>query len=156
MHANAALLTRLFTALDARDHAAMAACYHPKARFRDIAFDLEDRAIGDMWRMICSGDIRVEIEHVEADDRTGLARIVDRYSFGRKKRPVVNRIESRFRFRNGRIVRQVDECDPQSWAEQALGKGPLGALAGRSRLLRCALARGKLALWVLRHPDRRR
>jgi ketosteroid isomerase-like protein len=156
MHANAALLNRLFDALGRHDHAAMAACYHPKARFRDIAFDLEGRKIGDMWRMVCSGDIRVEIEQVEADDRTGLARIVDRYSFGRKQKPVVNRIESRFQFRNGRIVRQDDDCDPQSWAEQSLGRGPLGALAGRSRLVRSVLARGKLAWWILRHPDRRR
>ena len=155
MHANAALLTRLFTALDLHDHVAMAACYHPKARFHDIAFDLEGRAVGDMWRMICSGDIRVEIEHVEADDRSGLARIVDSYSFGRRKKPVVNRIESRFQFRNGRIVRQDDECDPRAWAEQSLGTGPLGALAGRSRRLRSALARAKLAWWVLRHPERR-
>jgi hypothetical protein len=133
----------------------MADCYHPKAGFRDIAFDLEGGKIGDMWRMICSGDIEVEIRHIEADDRSGLARIVDRYSFGRKKRPVVNAIESRFLFREGRIVSHDDDCDPRTWATQALGEGPLGALAGHSRFLRSALAHTKLALWVLLHPGRR-
>ena len=154
MHANAALLTRLFTALHVHDPVAMASCYDPEARFRDIAFDLEGGKIVDMWRMICSGDIRVQIEHVEADDQAGRARIVDRYSFGLFKKPVVNHIESRFLFRDGKIVRQDDDCDPRSWADQALG-GPLGALAGRSRPLRSALARLKLALWVLLHPEPR-
>ena len=78
MHANAALLTRLFAAIDAHDHKAVADCYHPKARFRDIAFDLEGGSIADMWRMICAGDIAVEVERIEADDRSGRARIIDR------------------------------------------------------------------------------
>lgn len=154
MHANAALLTRLFTALDAHDHSAMAACYDRSARFRDIAFDLEGEAIGEMWRMICGGDIRVEILEVEADERAGRARIVDRYSFGLRKRPVENHIESRFRFRDGRIVRHEDDCDPRSWADQALG-APLAPLAGRSRRVRATLARIKLASWRLLHPRRR-
>lgn len=154
MHSNAALLNKLFDALDRHDHVTMASCYGPKARFRDIAFDLEDEKIGDMWRMICSGDIRVDIEHVEADDRAGLARIVDHYSFGLLKRPVDNPIESRFLFRDGKIVQQDDDCDPREWARQALGR-PLGAVAGRSRFLRSALARAKLALWLLLNPGRR-
>ena len=66
---------------------------------------------------------------------------------------MVNRIESRFVFKGGRIVRHNDHCDPRSWANQALGNGPRGRLAGRSRLLRSVLARVKLALWVLRHPE---
>ena len=53
MHANAALLNRLFAALQERDPVAMASCYDREARFRDIAFDLEGRGIADMWRMIC-------------------------------------------------------------------------------------------------------
>jgi hypothetical protein len=152
MHANAVLLNQLFTALHARDPSAMASCYHPEARFRDIAFDLKGRRIEDMWRMICSDDITVEIRHIEADDHAGRASTIDRYSFG--KRPVVNPIESRFLFRDGRIVRQDDACDARSWARQALGGGLVGALAGRFRFLRSTLARFQLALWVLRRPGR--
>ena len=65
MHANAALLHRLFTALDHNDHPTMASCYHSAARFRDIAFDLRGRKqIHSMWHMICAGDIRATFEVV--------------------------------------------------------------------------------------------
>jgi len=63
MHANALLLQRLFSSLDRRDDQTMATCYHPEATFQDIAFDLHgQKEIHDMWRMICSGDIRATFE----------------------------------------------------------------------------------------------
>jgi hypothetical protein len=145
-HANALLLRRLFTSLDARDHQAMTECYASSATFRDIAFDLSDRrGIAAMWRMICTkSPVKVTIEHIEADDRTGCARIVDNYTFSDTKLPVVNRIESRFRFEGGRIVEHRDACDERKWAEQAFGPGPKGWLVGRLRPLRAWTANRKL------------
>jgi ketosteroid isomerase-like protein len=144
-HPNAALLRRLFTSLQGRDHQAMADCYAPAATFHDIAFDLRDRReIHAMWRMICSTTaVTVTIEGVEADDRGGRARIVDAYTFSDTGNPVVNPIESRFRFERGRIVEHRDECDPRAWARQAIG-GPGGWLAGRIRPLRAWKAARKL------------
>ena len=122
-HENALLLRRLFTSLQGRDHQAMADCYAPSATFRDIAFDLRDRReIHAMWRMICTTTpVKVTIERIEADDRSGRARIVDEYTFSDTKLPVVNPIESRFQFENGRIVEHRDACDARQWAEQAIG-----------------------------------
>ena len=89
-----------------------------------------------MWRMICTTTpVTVTIEGIEADDRSGRARIVDEYTFSDTKLPVVNPIESRFRFENGRIVEHRDACDARQWAEQAIG-GVKGWLAGRVRPLR--------------------
>lgn len=160
MHANAALLHKLFTALQKLDHATMASCYHPRARFRDIAFDLHGREpIHDMWRMICSGDIKVKFEVVEADDLGGRAKLIDTYTFGASKdppkpgRPVRNAIESRFQFEDGLILRQDDDCDAKGWARQALGDGIVGLLAGRIRLLRSRKAKAKLAAFVEAHPE---
>ena len=66
MHDNAALLDRLFTALDKHDHVTMASCYREHAHFRDIAFDLVGRTrIHSMWHMICSGDIRADWRRAE-------------------------------------------------------------------------------------------
>src|SRR4051812_41685337 len=153
MHPNAALLHKLFGALDRHDHAEMASCYRDDAEFHDIAFDLPRRKrIAGMWRFICSGDIRVEIEDVRADDHIGEAWTVDRYTFGILKREVVNPIHSRFVFRNGRIASQNDLCDAKAWARQALGKGPLGFAAGRSRFVRSLTARLKLGWFLLTHP----
>ena len=158
MQAHAALLEKLFAALAEHDHEAMASCYHPQARFRDIAFDLRGRQrIHDMWRMICAGDIKVvDFEVIEADGDDGRARIVEEYSFHRRKpgdkARVRNAILSRFRFEGGKIRRQDDDCDPKEWARQALGTGMAGFLAGRIRLLRAFVARRKLARFVDRSP----
>jgi len=159
MHANAALLRKLFAALREHDHLTMASCYHPKARFRDIAFDLHGvEDIYDMWRMICTGDIRVKVEAVEADDRAGLVKLVDDYTISRsrlsrKRHPVHNVIKSRFRFKDGLILRQDDDCDAREWARQALGHGPFGFLAGRIRLMRSLVAKAKLAKFVGANPE---
>ena len=61
-----------------------------------------------MWRMICTTTpVTVTIEGIEADDRSGRARIVE----------------------------HRDACDARQWAEQAIG-GVKGWLAGRVRPLR--------------------
>jgi ketosteroid isomerase-like protein len=151
-HPNALLLRRLFTSLQSRDHDAMADCYAPSATFRDIAFDLQDRTeIHAMWRMICATTaVTVTIEELEADDYAGRARVVDDYVFSGTRRRVVNPIESRFTFQNGRIVEHRDDCDARRWAAQAFG-GVKGWLAGRVRLLRSRAAARKLRPYLTRH-----
>lgn len=154
-HPNAVTLQRLFTALDQHDHATMAACYHPRATFRDIAFDLRGkREIHAMWHMACQTDIRTTFEVLQADERRGHARVVDVYTFGRNPgRRVTNVIDSRFLFdADGLIVEQRDSCDARAWARAALG-GPLGFVAGRSGLLRSLVAKLTLAAFLRRHPE---
>jgi ketosteroid isomerase-like protein len=144
MHANAILLQRLFTSLNRHDYQAMADCYHPDATFQDIAFDLKGKnQIRAMWQMICSGDIKTTFEVVQADDRDGLVKLIDEYTFTETGRRVRNPIESAFHFRDGLIVEHRDSCDPKSWAAAALG-GVAGFLAGRLRFLRASKARCKL------------
>ena len=161
MHPNALLIERLFTALDRHDAAAMASCYRDDAvTFHDIAFHIVEKSrLYGMWRMICEGEsgIHVTIKSITADDREGEARIVDEYRFGRNTsrhkegHPVVNEITSRFRFRDGLIEEQFDSCDEREWARQAMG-GPVGWVAGRSRLLRALPANGKLKRFLRKHP----
>jgi len=161
MHPNAELLQRLFSALDRHDHRAMAACYHPEATFRDIAFDLRGRRrIHSMWHMICEGDIRAKFKVAHADDYEGRVRLVDTYTFGATKSPpkpgrlVRNVVASRLRFRDGLIIEHRDACDARAWAKAALG-GPIGFLAGRMRFLRSWAARKKLRGFVEKHSEYR-
>ena len=148
-HANVALLWQLFGALQAGDDQAAADCYAPAATFRDIAFDLRGRReIQAMWQLVCDTSVRVTVWHVEADDRVGYARIVDAYTFSTTRLPVVNPIESRFWFENGRIIAHRDECDARRWAEQAFGGSPTGWVAGRFRLARSWQARKKLRRYL--------
>jgi len=151
MHANALLLQRLFSSLDRRDHAAIAACYCSDATFKDIAFDLHGRKeIHDMWRMICTGDIRATFEVLHADDESGRVRLIDEYTFSDTGRKVRNAIDSRFVFSNHLIASHVDTCDARDWGAMALG-GVRGFLAGRVGPLRRAMATRKLKQFVAEH-----
>ena len=81
-----------------------------------------------MWRMLVARaqDFSLTFDAVEADDRAGRARWVARYLFSQTGRPVVNRIEARFVFRDGRIAEHRDSFDLWRWTRQALGiKGTL-------------------------------
>lgn len=148
MHPNEKLLQHFFSSLSRRDAEAMTACYHKDAKFHDIAFDLKGKEkIGAMWRMICDGDIRVTFEVVSADELDGVVKLVDEYTFKDTGRKVRNPIESHFRFENGLITQQSDECDPQQWANAALG-GVLGFVAGRLRFVRAWKARAKLRRFI--------
>jgi hypothetical protein len=134
VHPNGEVVEGFYRAFRGRDGDTMAAAYHPEARFSDPVFDLQGAEIGDMWRMLCAakGDLEVSHSDVRADDETGSARWEARYLFG--GRPVHNRIEARFGFRDGLIIEHRDEFDFPRWAAQALGLP--GRVLGRSGWLR--------------------
>ena len=126
----------------------MTACYAPGAHFHDPAFgDLEGDDIGAMWRMLTgrATDLKIELPEHEADEDSGSAHWIARYTFS-TGRPVVNDIRARFRFDEaGRIVDHVDEFDFRRWAKQALGaKGTLVALLPPLRAKARAQALGQL------------
>src|SRR5688572_3374272 len=89
-HPNALLIERLYTALEARDPKAMAACYADNATFEDIAFRRKGREeIYQMWRLVCSTKVCSKIDEISADNNNkGQADWVADYEFGRHKRDV--------------------------------------------------------------------
>jgi ketosteroid isomerase-like protein len=127
--ANRATIERFYAAFGECNGAAMTACYAPEAHFRDPAFgDLHGSDIGAMWRMLTgrATDLKIELHEHEADDASGLAHWIARYTFS-TGRPVVNDIRATFRFdENGLIADHVDDFDFRRWAKQALG--PTGNL----------------------------
>jgi ketosteroid isomerase-like protein len=130
-HPNADLIERFYGALSARDGAAMAACYGPDATFEDPAFgQLDAEEAGAMWRMLTSRvlDLTVDVSEVEANDETGSARWIARYTFTQTGRPVINDIRASLRFVDGQIAEHRDRFDWWRWARQALG--PPGMLLG--------------------------
>lgn len=156
-HPNTALIERLYAALDAADGDAMAALYAPDATFEDPAFGrLEGEEVGAMWRMLCSQatDLSASVTDVQADDERGSARWRATYTFSATGRPVENRIEAAYRFRDGLIAEQRDRFSIWRWSRQALGpaalalgSNPLGASLIRRR------ARGQLAAWQRREAS---
>jgi ketosteroid isomerase-like protein len=129
--ANDELIERFYAAFGECNGAAMTACYAPGAHFRDPAFgDLEGEEIGAMWRMLTgrATDLKIELHEHEADEETGSAHWIARYTFS-TGRPVVNDIQATFRFADGLIADHVDDFDFRKWAKQALGpSGHLVAL----------------------------
>lgn len=126
--ANRETIERFYAAFGQCNGAAMTAEYAQDAHFRDPAFgDLQGADIGAMWRMLTSRatDLKIELHEHEADEESGSAHWIARYTFS-TGRPVVNDIQAKFRFADGKIADHVDEFDFRGWAGQALG--PSGTL----------------------------
>jgi ketosteroid isomerase-like protein len=149
------LISRFYAALSRRDWAAMAACYHPQVHFTDEAFDLHGADAGNMWRMLCTlgRDLTLDFSGISADATSGRAHWDARYTFSATGRKVLNRIDARFEFRDGLIVRHVDRFDFWRWSRQALGAP--GWLLGWSGFLRGKVrqrAAASLAAFVRNNP----
>jgi ketosteroid isomerase-like protein len=133
---NRETIRRFYAAFDARDGEAMAACYAPDVAFSDPVFpDLHGEEAGDMWRMLTgrAEDLGVELASCDADDATGSAHWIARYTF-RTGRPVTNDIRASFRFNDaGLIAEHRDEFDLWKWTRMALG--PIGLALGWTRLV---------------------
>ncbi|AIO28533.1 nuclear transport factor 2 family protein [Burkholderia cepacia] len=128
-HPHTELIQRFYTAFQQRDIDAMLACYADDVVFSDPAFgELRGDLARDMWRMLVARaqDFSLTFSDVAADQQAGRAEWIAHYRFITTGRMVVNRIDARFRFRDGRIVEHRDSFDLWRWARQALGlKGAL-------------------------------
>ena len=135
--ANAAVVERFYSAFGRRDHATMAACYQPDARFSDPAFgELRGEEVTSMWRMLCERgrDLEIVFDRVEATDDRGSAHWEADYTFAATGRRVHNDITATFRFREGLIAEHDDRFSFWRWSRQALG--PAGLALGWTPLLR--------------------
>lgn len=121
--ANEALIRRFYSAFSRKDGDAMASCYPADGvHFSDEVFpNLRGGDAGDMWRMLCqSEELTVVFSGIRADDRYGYAHWEADYElFGNK---IHNVIEARFEFKDGQIVRHVDQFDFKKWSSQAFTK----------------------------------
>src|SRR3954454_23034741 len=139
---NRELIRRLYEALDRHDGEAMAACYAPDAHFQDPAFgDLDGAEVGAMWRMLTSRaeDLEVELPEHDADERTGTAHWIARYTFTQTGRPVVNDVRATFVVEDGLIRDHVDSFSFWAWSRQALGAS--GLALGWTPVLRAKVSR---------------
>ncbi|ASL48041.1 hypothetical protein bAD24_III11625 [Burkholderia sp. AD24] len=148
---NHELIERFYTAFQQRDAETMAACYADDVVFSDPVFgELRGDEARDMWRMLVARaqNFSLSFDNVDADERSGRAHWVARYLFSQTGRDVVNRIDARFVFRDGRIAEHRDSFDVWLWSRQALGLK--GTLLGWSPLVKRAIraqAKKGLALY---------
>jgi ketosteroid isomerase-like protein len=142
MNQSEQLIERFYTALQRRDFATIAACYHPDAHFSDPVFtDLRGKAAPSMWHMLLKGgkDLEITFSNIRADERSGSAQWEARYTFSKTGRFVHNRISSRFTFQDGQIIRHQDDFDLWKWSRMALG--PKGVWLGKLPFVQNAIRR---------------
>ncbi len=151
VHPHAELITRFYSAFQQSNAEQMAACYHEQIHFSDPVFpDLHGGDVHTMWDMLCTRgtDLSLEFSNVYADDAAGRAQWIARYTFSATGRSVINRINARFQFRDGLIVRHIDTFSLYAWTRQALGT--IGWIAGWSPPLQNRVRRqaaASLANW---------
>ena len=119
-----ALINRFYQAFQRLDAEAMAACYTDDVVFSDPAFGtLRGKDAADMWRMLASRakDFSLTFDSVRSDERGGSAHWVATYLFSATGNTVVNDIQARFVFRDGKISEHHDSFDLWRWSRQALG-----------------------------------
>lgn len=155
MHPHENLIREFYGAFARRDAEAMARCYHDEVFFTDPAFPrLRGEEARDMWRMLLARatDLEIVLDEASGDAEGGRARWTARYTFSKTGRPVVNRIEATFAFRDGLIVRHYDRFPFWRWSAQALG--PLGRFFGWFAPVKW-LVRRQAAAQLERFRDRR-
>ena len=131
------LLHKFYSAFASGDHATMGACYHDQARFSDPVFpDLDACGARAMWKMLLNGgtDLRITFKVLEENASGGRCRWEAFYTFSKTGRPVHNVVTSAVKFKDGLIVKQVDDFDFWHWSRQALGMS--GVLLGWTPIVR--------------------
>jgi ketosteroid isomerase-like protein len=159
VHENADTIRNFYSAFQDRDHAAMAACYHPDIQFSDPVFTgLRGDEARAMWHMLCDQgtDLKVTVSEVAADSDRGSAHWEARYTFGPTGRIVNNVIDASFVFADGTIIQHKDSFDLWRWMRMALGT--TGVMIGWSpsakRKVRETGQRG-LDQFISEHPEYR-
>jgi len=122
---NRDLIEKFYSSLASGNAEGMISVYADDIHFNDPAFgDLYGDDAKDMWRMLLKnskGDLKISYGEIQADEKTGSANWIARYNFSKTGRRVVNKISSRFEFKEGKIIRHTDSFDLWKWTRQALG-----------------------------------
>ena len=115
------LITEFYTAFAAHDYKRMLACYHDDVEFNDPAFGtLKGDQAKAMWKMLIErseGKLKV----VSSDVTSSSAHWEAFYLFSKTGRNVHNKIDARFEFKDGKIIRHHDHFNLWTWSRQALG-----------------------------------
>lgn len=124
----------------------MADSYHSHADFDDPVFqNLQGSEIGMMWTMLClqSSSLEIAFENIQADDKRGSADWSAKYSFGKTKRKVHNKIHAEFIFEDGKIKKHTDYFDFWKWSRMALGS--LGLIMGWNPIVKVNIRKQAMA-----------
>ena len=106
------------------DSETMVSCYHDDVIFTDPEFGtLHGKKAKAMWIMLCANakDLTIQFSNISATDTIGEAHWDAEYIFSKTGRKVVNRIDAKFEFKDGKIIKHTDTFNLHTWAKQAMG-----------------------------------
>ncbi len=150
------VIEKFYSSFQQKDWQGMHACYHPEVVFSDPAFPhLEGLQAKAMWHMLVASarDLSVTFSNVKADSQHGSCDWEATYTFSKTGALVHNRIQAKFDFKDGMVIRHTDTFDLTRWAGMALGLP--GKLLGWTPWLQAkirATAAGSLAKFLASQP----
>jgi len=120
------LIEEFYTAFNNLNANKMASCYHDDIVFEDPAFGvLEGERAKAMWQMLCSSqkgkEFKVVSSKISSDETSGSAYWEAFYNFSKTGRKVHNKIDAKFEFKDGLIIKHTDTFNLHKWANQAMG-----------------------------------
>ncbi|GAB5409942.1 MAG: nuclear transport factor 2 family protein [Balneolaceae bacterium] len=120
---NKELIENFYGSFREKEYKKMAQCYHKEAFFKDEAFELTGKEVPAMWHMLClrGKDLVLEFSDIIEDGEFITAKWEAKYTFSATKRKVHNKIQARFRFKEGRIIEHIDSFNFWRWSSHALG-----------------------------------
>jgi ketosteroid isomerase-like protein len=157
MNANEKLINQFYTSFNNKDYGGMQQCYTEDIHFSDPAFnDLYKKEPGAMWHLLLSRskDLKVEFNNIKANDTEGSCNWIATYTLTTTGRKVINRVEAKFQFKDGKIIRHADHFDFYKWAKQ--GFGPVGYILGWTPILKNKVtktARENLKNFIAKNPQ---
>lgn len=130
------LIKEFYKAFSRKDYETMGKYYHRDTYFKDEAFELNGKEVPAMWHMLCLRGKDLEIEFSDIVENEGIvtAKWEAKYTFSSTKRKVHNKIEARFKFKDGKIIEHIDRFNFWKWSSQSLGI--TGYLLGWSTILK--------------------
>ncbi|RZL44314.1 MAG: nuclear transport factor 2 family protein [Pedobacter sp.] len=124
MTANEQLIHSFYTSFKNKDYKGMQNCYAENSTFSDAVFkNLNSAQTKAMWQMLISKgkDFRIEFSNISSKKDIVTAHWDAYYTFSTTGKKVINKIDARFKIKDGKIIKHVDNFDFHTWSTQALG-----------------------------------
>lgn len=140
MNPNAKIIEKFYQSFAQKDSLGMAMCYHPDIHFTDPVFDLKGESASAMWEMLCkrAKNFELTFKDITTNGNKGTAHWEATYLFSASGRKVHNIIEAEFEFKDGKIIRHIDNFNFWKWSQMALGMS--GYLLGWTSFLQNKVA----------------
>lgn len=137
---NKKIIENFYSAFQNLDSKTMNSFLAEDVVFSDPAFGkLKGEHVKYLWQFLCENaeDFKIEFSNITTEENFGTAHWEAHYVFKQTGNKVHNVITAKFEFRDGLIVKHLDDFDLKKWVKQAMGSTV--GLIGGSFLMKSAV-----------------